>query len=100
MVGTSNLGSHLAVGSSPRSLRWNYLEQVFVPFFLRDVDVYGRPLPEDPEKNEVSLEICYTQQKCVCHRENEVLNHVPLNVQTIGPSPLFVQMLGRSISKY
>ena len=39
------------VGSSPRSLRWNYLEQVFVPFFLRDVDVYGRPLPEDPEKN-------------------------------------------------
>ena len=27
-------------------LRWNYLEQVFLPFFLRDLDVYQRPLPE------------------------------------------------------
>jgi len=26
---------------------WNYLENVFVPFFLRDADVYGRPLPEE-----------------------------------------------------
>lgn len=26
---------------------WNYLEQVFIPFFLRDLDVYGRPLPEE-----------------------------------------------------
>ena len=23
------------------------MENVFVPFFLRDADVYGRPLPED-----------------------------------------------------
>ena len=29
-----------------QSLRWNYLEQVFIPFFLRDVDVYQRPLPQ------------------------------------------------------
>ncbi|CAJ1372839.1 unnamed protein product [Effrenium voratum] len=26
---------------------WNYLERVFIPFFLRDTDVYQRPLPED-----------------------------------------------------
>ncbi|CAJ1334996.1 unnamed protein product [Effrenium voratum] len=26
---------------------WNYLERVFIPFFLRDTDVYQRPLPEE-----------------------------------------------------
>ena len=28
-------------------LRWNYLETVFIPFFLRDTDIYGRQLPQE-----------------------------------------------------
>ena len=26
--------------------RWNYLETVFIPFFLKDTDIYGRQLPQ------------------------------------------------------
>lgn len=26
---------------------WNYLENVFIPFFLRDTDIYGRQLPQE-----------------------------------------------------
>lgn len=61
---------------------WNYLEQVFVPFFLRDVDVYGRPLPEDQrgtflQYNQVLGGIIFTLERGFMKScEDELVKHL------------------------